>query len=119
MLGRLLAGGWLSPRLGQVDRPGHRKVHAAPMPTSGGLAIWLGIVAPLALGQLLLIALPSGRYLPDFAAPHLPGLLHQRCDSGCRVAAQSLSQHAPVAVPILRTCLSRFEAMCPRLHPRK
>jgi UDP-GlcNAc:undecaprenyl-phosphate GlcNAc-1-phosphate transferase len=68
---------WLAPRLGQVDRPGHRKVHAAPMPTSGGLAIWLGIVAPLALGQLLLIALPSGRYLPDFAAPHLPGLLHQ------------------------------------------
>ena len=26
------------PRLGLVDRPGHRKVHTTPMPTSGGLA---------------------------------------------------------------------------------
>ena len=36
------------PRWGLVDRPGHRKIHATPMPTSGGLAIWLGIVLPLA-----------------------------------------------------------------------
>ncbi len=41
-------------RFGLVDRPGHRKIHAAPMPTSGGLAIWLGIVLPLALGQAVL-----------------------------------------------------------------
>ena len=31
------------PRWGLVDHPGHRKVHSAPMPTSGGLAIWLGV----------------------------------------------------------------------------
>ena len=42
------------PRWGLVDRPGHRKIHAAPMPTSGGLAIWLGIVLPLAAGQVAL-----------------------------------------------------------------
>ena len=42
------------PRCGLVDRPGARKIHAAPMPTAGGLAIWLGIVAPLAIGQLAL-----------------------------------------------------------------
>ena len=42
----------LGPRIGLLDRPGHRKVHATPMPTGGGLAIWLGIVVPLGLGQL-------------------------------------------------------------------
>ncbi|MEN6452433.1 MAG: hypothetical protein ABFC96_18245, partial [Thermoguttaceae bacterium] len=44
------------PHLGLVDRPGHRKIHSTPMPTSGGLAIWLGIVLPLAVGQAALWA---------------------------------------------------------------
>ena len=34
------------PGFGLVDHPGERKVHSKPMPTGGGLAIWLGIVAP-------------------------------------------------------------------------
>lgn len=42
------------PRFGLVDRPGHRKIHERPMPTSGGLAIWLGIVLPLLAGQIAL-----------------------------------------------------------------
>ena len=49
------------PRWGLVDRPGHRKIHAAPMPTSGGLAIWLGIVLPLAAGQVALWAVQGVR----------------------------------------------------------
>jgi UDP-GlcNAc:undecaprenyl-phosphate/decaprenyl-phosphate GlcNAc-1-phosphate transferase len=68
-------------RWGLVDRPGQRKIHATPMPTSGGLAIWLGIVLPLALGQIalwMLCADPAAvGLLPKFIAPHLPGLLHQ------------------------------------------
>ncbi len=78
----------LAPRLGLLDRPGHRKLHRTPTPTGGGLAIWLGIVAPLALGNLALWLLLAGEHwrdasatpwirLPDFIAPHLPGLLHQ------------------------------------------
>jgi UDP-GlcNAc:undecaprenyl-phosphate/decaprenyl-phosphate GlcNAc-1-phosphate transferase len=69
----------LGPRWGLVDRPGHRKIHSAPMPTSGGLAIWLGIVLPLAVGQVALWALPAfaAKYLPATMAEHLPGLLHQ------------------------------------------
>ena len=47
---------WFGPRLGLVDRPGERKIHAEPMPTAGGLAIWLGIVLPLTAGYLLLFA---------------------------------------------------------------
>lgn len=76
------------PRLGLIDRPGHRKVHSTPMPTSGGLAIWLGVVVPLALGQVAVWQLVSG---PGHAAgvamlpsslrgliePHLAGLMAQ------------------------------------------
>ena len=69
------------PRLGLIDRPGARKIHARPMPTSGGLAIWLGVVLPLLAGQITLWAVAESpalsRLLPQFVAPHLPGLLHQ------------------------------------------
>ena len=74
------------PRLGLVDRPGDRKVHTRATPTGGGLAIWLGIVGPFALGQLLLwylLGVHDGRAaeawlrLPAFVEPHLPGLLEQ------------------------------------------
>ena len=77
------------PALGLVDRPGHRKVHQAPTPTAGGLAIWLGVVGPFAVGQLLLWMVLSagtasasaptlcGIALPEFVAPHVSGLLEQ------------------------------------------
>lgn len=31
---------WLSPRIGFVDKPGHRKIHANPKPLGGGVAIF-------------------------------------------------------------------------------
>jgi UDP-GlcNAc:undecaprenyl-phosphate/decaprenyl-phosphate GlcNAc-1-phosphate transferase len=67
--------------VGLVDRPGYRKIHAVPMPTSGGLAIWLGVVAPLAVGQLALWAMAHGLLasvpLPQFLTVHAAGLVHQ------------------------------------------
>jgi UDP-GlcNAc:undecaprenyl-phosphate GlcNAc-1-phosphate transferase len=77
------------PRWGLVDRPGHRKVHRTPVPTAGGLAIWLGIVAPFAAGQLALWLLLAGRqgetlvvpaWLPGSVAMHLSGLAEQSGD---------------------------------------
>jgi UDP-GlcNAc:undecaprenyl-phosphate GlcNAc-1-phosphate transferase len=71
------------PRCGLVDRPGMRKIHAKPMPTSGGIAIWLGIVLPLLAGQIALWAweatLADGNSgcCPVFIAQYLPGLIHQ------------------------------------------
>jgi len=75
------------PRLGLVDRPGHRKVHTTPMPTSGGLAIWLAIVLPLALGHALLVSLLAVRNgdpdaplpipVPAVVQTHLSGLAAQ------------------------------------------
>ena len=85
----------LGPRMGLVDRPGARKIHEKPMPTSGGLAIWLGLVVPLGLGQCLLWMLLDGSSaspaaeaavrstpLPEFLAAtgiveHLSGLWQQ------------------------------------------
>jgi len=41
-------------RAGLVDDPGHRKIHAAPVPLAGGFAVLTGILLPLAAGALLL-----------------------------------------------------------------
>lgn len=76
-----------APRLGLVDRPGHRKLHAAPTPLGGGLAIVLGMLVPLAIGHGLLVRLievapgeyllPGGGRLPSYIAPHVAGLREQ------------------------------------------
>ncbi len=86
------AGGWAvrcwGPRWGLVDKPGHRKVHEHPTPTSGGIAIWLGVVVPLALGHAVLAIVTASRggaaagilpapALPSFVEPHVNGLLQQ------------------------------------------
>ncbi len=74
------------PRFGLVDRPGGRKIHRQPMPTAGGLAIWLGVVLPLAAGYLVLWLAGPGNWgaaravvdmLPEALTVHIPGLLHQ------------------------------------------
>jgi UDP-GlcNAc:undecaprenyl-phosphate GlcNAc-1-phosphate transferase len=36
---------WFSIRIGAIDRPSDRKVHASPTPTLGGLALLLGLLA--------------------------------------------------------------------------
>ena len=72
------------PQWGLIDNPGHRKIHQNPMPTDGGLGIWLGVVLPLAVGQLFLWFLLWDRSdgqslfpLPEFLEIHLPGLVQQ------------------------------------------
>jgi len=67
------------PRCGLVDRPGRRKLHAKAVPTAGGLAIWLGIVLPLALGQIVLwgTLLIGDAWLPEIVRQHVAGLLDQ------------------------------------------
>lgn len=88
------------PRFGLVDHPGHRKVHQKVMPSSGGLAIWLGIVLPLALGCLLVLYLVAFREanptaplpipVPAFAEPHLPGIAAQAGRLGILLAGASV-----------------------------
>lgn len=40
-------------RTNHVDDPGHRKIHAAPVPLAGGFAVLTGLLLPLAGGALL------------------------------------------------------------------
>lgn len=74
---------WAGQRWGWVDRPGPRKLHDHPVPTSGGVAIWLGMIVPLAAGHALVWQLArmgpeaAAGWLPAWVWPHVPGLLHQ------------------------------------------
>jgi len=89
----------LALRWGLVDRPGARKVHEQPVPFGGGVAIWAGVVLPLAAAQVPLslwarqyrvdpekarfelTELGSwGARLAEFVEPHLPGLVEQAYD---------------------------------------
>src|SRR6266566_1503625 len=41
-----------SLRIGLVDDPGHRKIHAEPIPLAGGFAVITGLLLPVLLGSL-------------------------------------------------------------------
>ena len=53
---------WLSPRIGFVDKPGHRKIHSNPKPLGGGVAIFLSFTLILILGVAATFT-PIGRRL--------------------------------------------------------
>lgn len=38
---------WLSPKIGFVDKPGHRKIHTNPKPLGGGVAMFWGFAIPM------------------------------------------------------------------------
>src|SRR5687768_6214186 len=42
----------IAPRVGFVDKPGHRKIHQTPKPLGGGVAIFVGVAAPVVVGLL-------------------------------------------------------------------
>jgi UDP-GlcNAc:undecaprenyl-phosphate GlcNAc-1-phosphate transferase len=68
-----------APRCGLVDKPNARKVHTTPTPLGGGLAIWLGVLLPLLVGQIGLWFVTRGcidtTWVPHFAQMHLGGLV--------------------------------------------
>lgn len=69
----------LAPRLGLVDQPGVRKVHASPVPLGGGVGIWGGVFGTFTVFTLIMLALGGGSglaaSLPEWARVHIPGLL--------------------------------------------
>ncbi len=46
-------------RVGQLDEPGDRKLHARPMPVTGGIAIFWAIMAPMLAGLAAVWLLPE------------------------------------------------------------
>lgn len=68
----------LSPSLGLLDHPGERKVHVQSTPSGGGVAIFLGVWTPVALGVAVCVYLHQlGGTLPFWPelGEHAPGVL--------------------------------------------
>ena len=65
-------------KLGLLDRPNERKVHANPIPLGGGLGIWCGVIGTLALGTFGVLVCSSNASLqgaiPEGLRVHLGGL---------------------------------------------
>ena len=83
-----------APRIGLVDVPDQRKAHQQTTPLGGGIAIWLGVVAPLAIGQFTLSFLVDVRafslLLPDTWQVHMGGLWQLSGELWILVAAGSV-----------------------------
>src|SRR5688572_26377579 len=43
----------LAPRIGFVDKPGHRKIHHVPKPLGGGVAIFWAFALPMAAALIV------------------------------------------------------------------
>ena len=74
-------------RWGLLDRPGHRKIHDEPKPTSGGLAIAMGVILPVLAGVAAAWLIsrmqrtdPGAtllQYVPGMVKIHASGVLSQ------------------------------------------
>lgn len=80
---------WLAPRIGFVDKPGHRKIHANPKPLGGGVAIFWAIMLPLCgvLAAARFGWFPSG--MSDYA-----GGIAMQTPMALRLMAAVLLMHA-------------------------
>jgi UDP-GlcNAc:undecaprenyl-phosphate GlcNAc-1-phosphate transferase len=83
----------VAPRIGFVDKPGHRKIHYNPIPLGGGVAIFLAFALPM-LGIVL------GVMIADPASPmlNIPAGKWAAYVGGAR-------QHAPLALSLLGAML--------------
>ncbi|MDB5301006.1 MAG: putative undecaprenyl-phosphate N-acetylglucosaminyl 1-phosphate transferase [Phycisphaerales bacterium] len=59
----------IAPKIGFVDKPGGRKIHANPKPLGGGVAIFLGFALPVLAGLLIVHFRPA----PSVALSSSPG----------------------------------------------
>ena len=67
--------------VGLIDKPGERKIHQTPVPTAGGLGIWLGILLPVTVvtGLLLLCQQSDAvkNLLPESIAQYIDGAFYR------------------------------------------
>jgi UDP-GlcNAc:undecaprenyl-phosphate GlcNAc-1-phosphate transferase len=87
----------VAPRIGFVDKPGHRKIHHKPIPLGGGVAIFLGFALPFLAGLLIVAALPSA------SSPHMNTSPEKRYLADL---ADGVRQQTPLALGLLGTMLA-------------
>ena len=81
-------------RIKLVDDPGHRKIHAAPVPLAGGLAVLAGLLLPMAIGAILVKTGSSG-------LAQTGPLAHGLERRGLEIAAIALGAIAMVVLGVL------------------
>ena len=68
----------LAPRIGLVANPGERRIHVKPTPMGGGIAIFIGIWAPIVAGVAVCLYLDAAKravpFWPDLT-DHLSGVV--------------------------------------------
>lgn len=75
----------IAHKIGLMDQPGHRKVHANPIPLGGGLGVWSGLVGTFALGILAVWVIQVtglANSLPKTVSQHIPGLMDKMSEIG-------------------------------------
>src|SRR5437764_4871688 len=81
-------------RFGLIDLPSERKVHTAPTPRGGGIAVWLGVILTFALVQAALAyaTRSSGgdSLVPEFARRHFAGAMAKSGELWILLAAGTL-----------------------------
>ncbi len=85
----------LAPRIGLVDKPGHRKIHHDVRPLGGGAGIFLGVAVPMLVG----VALSRVGFIPPFGKSPEP-------DGGMNPTLQALLRGAIEQVPLLLSFLA-------------
>jgi len=80
----------IAPRIGFVDKPGGRKIHANPKPLGGGIAIFAGVAIPM----LIALVIPASRSLQS-SLPIIKSV-DPAYFSGAR-------EHTPMALGLLGT----------------
>ena len=110
---------WLSPKIGFVDQPGHRKIHANPKPLGGGVAMFWGFaitfIAALVIARYLntplraqlasrQIDILDAAYLPqgDFRLKTITVPDHKRAQA----YIDGVKQQTPVALGLLGAMLA-------------
>ena len=89
-----------APRLHFVDNPGHRKIHHAPIPLGGGVAIFLAFALPLLAAILIVPSLPPSPGSAMAAATpqrdyfaHLQGGVRQQTPMALGLLGAMLAMH--------------------------
>jgi UDP-GlcNAc:undecaprenyl-phosphate GlcNAc-1-phosphate transferase len=103
VLSWLLTAGMIriAPKIGFVDQPGHRKIHANPKPLGGGVAIYWAVAIPLLI--VIIHFATSGAYV--FSATPLSDANAIETDRYYQAIRGGVERRTPLALGLLAGAL--------------